>query len=103
MKKVAGRCFVCSSSENLKDFGSLYTNGSEGTVLCHTCEMDVVSHIRAMASLAARARKGGWVLAKKPRLVSGLPKESIVDMAKPLNREESPKVEGVYVEIDGIC
>ena len=48
-------CRVCGDeSVELRNI-NLYTNGSEGTWMCHLCEMAVVAFVRTLQSVSARA------------------------------------------------
>lgn len=46
------RCMICLKDEVMGSFKSLtrhinlYVIGSEGLVVCHSCEMEIVEHIR---------------------------------------------------------
>ena len=44
-----GRCNMCCQQDIMIRNINLYTNGSEGTELCHPCEMIVVNFIRSFA------------------------------------------------------
>jgi hypothetical protein len=56
-------CTICDSEEQVRPI-NLYTIGSEGTYLCHKCEMLVVEYIRDLRSKEARRRRNKY-LAKK--------------------------------------
>lgn len=49
-------CVICDSDQGVKHY-SLYVNGSEGIVLCESCQMGVVEYIRQMQRVASRAKK----------------------------------------------
>jgi hypothetical protein len=42
---IDGYCRMCLRPDKVRNI-NLYTNGSEGTDLCHSCEMKVVEFIR---------------------------------------------------------
>jgi hypothetical protein len=49
-------CDMCLETKETRHF-NLYTSGSEGTRLCHDCEMLVVEFIQEQAHTALRRRK----------------------------------------------
>ena len=58
---IKGYCNMCLQGNEVRNVG-LFTNGSEGTNLCHDCEMRVVDFIRmngreAVVQRIARFRK----------------------------------------------
>lgn len=41
---IEGDCSICDSFEKVRHF-EIFTSGSEGTLLCHACEMFVVRQL----------------------------------------------------------
>lgn len=59
------RCTVCGRHLPDVRYLDLYVVGSEGLEICHDCEMDLVSHIRAMMGVAARVRVDATIQARR--------------------------------------
>lgn len=53
-------CDICLETKETRHF-DLYISGSEGTRLCHGCEMRVVRFIREAARVALRDRKAAFM------------------------------------------
>ncbi len=51
-----GCCTVCNEEKQVR-WKNLFTIGSEGTWMCHPCEMKVVRFVRDLMREAALARK----------------------------------------------
>ena len=51
-----GNCFMCHGGPKMVRYVNLYTHGSEGTDLCHECEMKVVEFIRTAARTAVEEK-----------------------------------------------
>ena len=49
------QCMLCDDEQEVRHI-NLYIVGSEGCNLCHACEMDLVTHIRNMRTLANRTK-----------------------------------------------
>ena len=48
-------CMICSDNVNVRNV-NLFIIGSEGLEICHACEMDLVTHIRAMRNMVNRGK-----------------------------------------------
>jgi hypothetical protein len=48
-------CWLCGRNEKENRYFDIFVNGSEGLVLCHQCEMQLVKHIQELKSLSTRA------------------------------------------------
>lgn len=53
-------CDMCLEMKQTR-YLDLYISGSEGTRLCHDCEMLVVHFVRDNARAALRARRAGFL------------------------------------------
>jgi len=71
---VCGQCTICASVEDVRHL-PLYVIGSEGLQVCHTCEMDLVTHVRSLMHLAAVSRKTGYKACKEIREAKEAQKE----------------------------
>jgi len=63
-KSYKGRCSMCLIETEVRNI-DLYTNGSEGTDLCHNCEMVVVNFINSFSSRIMDARRDVYRRIKK--------------------------------------
>lgn len=61
---VKGICSVCETNTMVRHF-EIFTSGSEGTWLCHDCEMDVCDYIRSIRRNVSRIKQQLWVNAHK--------------------------------------
>lgn len=60
------RCMICHADDReTKHITNLYVIGSEGFNVCHRCEMQLISHINMMRSLASEVQKQTWKRVKK--------------------------------------
>lgn len=57
-------CDMCLETKETRYF-DLYISGSEGTRLCHICEMLLVRFIRDRARVALRKRKANFLSKRK--------------------------------------
>jgi hypothetical protein len=65
LKEGRVTCRICGSKEERVRNVNLYLIGSEGTDMCHSCEMEVLNVIRAMTRVAGIARKSGYMSARQ--------------------------------------
>lgn len=61
---IQDTCDMCLRDEKVRHV-NLYTKGSEGTLLCHHCEMRLVDLIRSERSEAGRLRFEVYKAAKR--------------------------------------
>ena len=66
METIKTFCTVCSEEKDCR-FLPLFVTGSEGTHVCHSCEMNIVEFVRGMIRLSSKSRKHGYSMAKKVR------------------------------------
>lgn len=59
------KCYICENENEPARRINLFTHGSEGTDLCHKCEMNVVAHINAMHSNVTYGKLMGYKQALK--------------------------------------
>ena len=64
IERYEGRCHSCHKQTEVRQI-DLYTIGSEGTTLCHSCEMEVVNFVRDMTLHNGTARRDLFVLQRK--------------------------------------
>jgi len=57
-------CSICLERKETKYF-DLYISGSEGTRLCHDCEMLIVRFIRDQTIIALRKRRADFLKSKR--------------------------------------
>jgi hypothetical protein len=57
-------CDMCLETKDAKHF-DLYISGSEGTKLCHGCQMLVVKFIQEQARAALRRREAEHIVARE--------------------------------------
>jgi len=60
-------CDMCLEKKETTHF-ALYVSGSEGTHLCHDCEMWVVRFIREQARAVVRRRRADHIMAAKIKM-----------------------------------
>jgi len=63
MDRVDGACMVCSQWTKVRHL-PLYVIGSEGLTICHSCEMELITFIRALRIQKAIERKEQFKLKK---------------------------------------
>lgn len=66
MERHLGGCRVCGEKDTVRRI-NLYYSGSEGLMICETCEMNLVEHVRGMVLIAGIARKAGYKACKEVR------------------------------------
>lgn len=76
-ESIDGFCYVCRKSGKVRNI-NLYTVGSEGTDLCHDCEMNVVEFLRAKARSAVRTKIEFNVLDDIGAVKARLEKEQLI-------------------------
>lgn len=59
-----GTCRICGGNGPVRCL-DIFTIGSEGTDVCHDCEMAVVEFVRQMMRTASKARMEGYKAARK--------------------------------------
>ena len=50
-----GECDICGSCEHVRHI-NLYVSGSEGLTVCTECEMHIVTYVRSLRQIAAKAK-----------------------------------------------
>lgn len=68
MKYYEGSCYCCESATCVRHI-DIYVIGSEGLVICHSCEMNLVEWLREQASAAAEKKKRAWLKIHKPEIL----------------------------------
>lgn len=66
MERHEGGCRICGEKDTVRRI-NLYYSGSEGLMICETCEMNLVEHVRGMVLIAGIARKAGYKACKEVR------------------------------------
>jgi len=60
------QCTICQKWDDCK-YLDLYTIGSEGTQVCHSCELALVEFAQTLIRIATKSRKIGYQNAKDVR------------------------------------
>ena len=59
-RKISTRimeCDICTTNNPNNRNLPIYVNGSEGLIICHSCEMNLVSYINGLQSVINRSEK----------------------------------------------
>ena len=57
-------CYQHDYPENMRHFPVSVCGSSKGVLLCSTCQQAVTDYVRALRSVAGRAKKEGWILGR---------------------------------------
>lgn len=65
-ERASAYCMICGELKSCRHV-NLYVIGSEGLVVCHTCEMEVVSFVQIVKRIGAIGKRTGYKAGKEER------------------------------------